>query len=581
MVVRNMDADRATRTEVTLRNADVIMAPERLGAMHQTRISFVRTLIRRMAQQQWKVSKQEWQLCPQGFGHVIYKLATPHHVYHLVVFCDQIADNERNDRVIAEKWDVTFALVYGYVDVSLLEKLRSNVPLQEAGRNPNNVLVLARANKSVRVFEHIVSHLAKGVQPNPKDLAEVGYILRTTAVYGNGKFGIADFKLLDKNPDFEQSFSAQMCAVYLLRAFSLDWVNYLATQRGGEQATELHSELQRYLGVGNATGLGMAPYLINHPCIVDQWITTRETALAAVLDCVTEADKLAPLQVLLQKAIRHLEQVMTINETQQKLNTIALGELTSLYENLVTLVAQSQYWRDLLVQSQHLSLETQEILAACLMELYPELVDVYQEQMNCDETLSLPSGKKIQDLLLILEKNYRWAINTDFTQPENQYWFWYRSQDKEEPRLGVRGEEPGDDRESLLDIGRQANRLYHVLLGQASERFLVEFLVQYPQYRTIARRVWTMGNKAMGDIQMNVLHKASLPMHLLRCKLSMFGATTFDPRSDRWVRVTFFQGAPLLDEIHAQTAKDDWLFPLLPNQDELLNNEQPLGSKGL
>ncbi|NMV42399.1 hypothetical protein HKB00_00695, partial [Vibrio parahaemolyticus] len=105
---------------------------------------------------------------------------------------------------------------------------------QEAGRNPNNVLVLARANKSVRVFEHIVNALSKGKQPEPKELAEVGYILRTTAVYGNGKFGIADFKLMENNPDFSQSFSAQMCAVYMLREFSLDWVHFLALQKGGE-----------------------------------------------------------------------------------------------------------------------------------------------------------------------------------------------------------------------------------------------------------------------------------------------------------------------------------------------------------
>ena len=129
----------------------------------------------------------------------------------------------------------------------------------------NSALVLARANKSVRVFEHLVSSLAQGEQPDPQQLANVGYILRTTAVYGNGKFGIADFKLLEDNPDFHQSFSAQMCAVYLLREFSLDWIHYLAKQQGGEKATTLHRSLQRYLGVGNATGLGMAPYLINHP----------------------------------------------------------------------------------------------------------------------------------------------------------------------------------------------------------------------------------------------------------------------------------------------------------------------------
>ena len=164
--------------------------------------------------------------------------------------------------------------------------------------------------------------------------------------------------------------------------------------------------------------------------------------------------------------------------------------------------------------------------------------------------------------MVLLEAKYRWAINTDFTKAENNYWFWYRSQDKEEPRLGVRGEEPGEERELPLDIGRQAYRLYHALLQFPPELSLAEFLVQNPQYRAISRRVWSLGQSTMGDIQMNVLHKSSLPMHLLRCKLAIFGATKFDPRSDRWVRVTFFQGAPLLDEIH----EDEWLFPLLPEQ---------------
>ena len=448
-----MDAHRSTYTESALRDATVVMAPERLGAMHQTRISFVRTLIRKMAQQEWKVTKHEWQLDARGFGHVIYKLSTTNHVYHLVVFCDEIADDERNDRVIAEKWDVTFALVLGDVDVTLLERLRANVPLQEAGRNPNNVLVLARANKSVRVFEHIVSHLAKGVQPTPKELAEVGYILRTTAVYGNGKFGIADFKILEKNEDFNQSFSAQMCAVYMLREFSLDWVHYLAEQQGGEQAISLHRGLQRYLGVGNATGLGMAPYLINHPSIVDQWMTTREHALAEVLASQTDTALIEPLRTLVKKAICHLEQVVTINETQQELNKAAVDDLKETEQSLETSVSQCDTWSQLVEQSKQMSMEAQEILISCLMELYPELVDAHQEQMNCSETLSLPSGKKIQDLLVVLEEKYRWAITTDFTKAENNYWFWYRSQDKEEPRLGVRGEELGEERELPLDIG--------------------------------------------------------------------------------------------------------------------------------
>lgn len=545
----------------SFRTRDVIMDAQRLGAMHQTRISFVRTLLRKIDREKWTLSTHLWDLDGQGYGKVIYRLHTPEHLYHLVVFCNELADDERNDRVIAQKWDVTFGLVFGEISEELLNNLQANVPLQEAGRNSNMMMVLARANKSVRVFDHIVSSLAAGKQPEIDVLAQVGYILRTTAVYGNGKFGIYDFKPLDHSEDFNQSFRAQMCAVYLLREFSLDWVDYLAKQKGGSKATVLHPKIKRYLGIGNATGLGMAPYLINHPCVVDQWLTTREEALQATLVCQIEPKKSAHFARLIKRAIQHFNEIVTINEQQVKRNETVVRELIVLQNNLMTTINHYATWADFLQAHDHLSFESQEVIISCLIELYPERVDALLDSVNADEALSLPKGKVIQDLIDVLEQHYRWAIDIDFTQPDNSHWFWYRSIDKEEPRMGVRGQEPGADRELSLDIARQANHLYSALKQANPQQLISEFILNQPKYRSIARRVWTMGHKQLGDIQMNVLHKDALPMHLLRCKLSMFGATKFDPRSDRWVRITLFQGAPLFAGVHS----DEWLFPLLPD----------------
>ena len=553
-----------------LRSSNVVMNAERLGAMHQTRISFVRTLLRKIDREKWTLSTHLWDLDSQGYGQVIYRLTTPEHIYNLVVFCNELADEERNDRVIAEKWDVTFGLVYGEIGQELLDNLKANVPLQEAGRNSNMVMVLARANKSVRVFDHIVSSLANGQQPDLDVLAQVGYILRTTAVYGNGKFGIYDFKPLDHSQDFDQSFRAQMCAVYLLREFSLNWVDYLAKQKGGEKAVALHPEIKRYLGIGNATGLGMAPYLINHPCIVDQWLTTREEALQSVLVCMVEPTKVAYLERLIARAIQHFTEIVTINEQQVKLNKTVVEELTTLQKDLAATSKSYKTWAQFLQAHDQLSFESQEVIISCLMELYPERIDGFQEKVNADETLALPKNKTVADLLAVLEAHYQWAITIDFNEPDNRYWFWYRSVDKEEPRMGVRGQEQGDNRELSLDIARQANHLYLALQQADSQQLISEFILTKPKYRSIARRVWTMSHKSMGDIQMNVLHKDTLPIQLLRCKLSMFGATKFDPRSDRWVRVTLFQGAPLYNEVDS----DEWLFPLLPKIDELPETDQ-------
>lgn len=547
-----------------MRSRDLVMNPLRLGAMHQTRLSFVRSLVRRMAKQAWQLQLNQWQISTQGFGFAIYQLTTPNHDYHLVVFSDQIDDADRNDRVIAEKWDITFALVIGDVDQRLFEQLKNNVPLQEAGRNSTNVIVLARANKSVRVFEHIVETLSQGKQPDGQILAQVGYILRTTAVYGNGKFGIADFEILQTNPDFNLSFSAQMCAVYILRQFSLDWVHDLAKQRGGDNAIELCPQLQRYLGVGNATGLGMTPYLIKHPKVIDNWLSQRENAISLVSQQVISADKNQQLQRLLRRAQTHLQQIVTIDEQQQKLNLIAVQELVQIQLLTSKACQQQQRYSQLLQQNEAFSFEAQEAFIACLLECYPDYVDNFEQAMNADEALFMPKGINISIMLDMLKRQYRWAIEIDFKQTNNQYWFWYRSQDKEEPRLGIRGTDVGEDKELALDIGRQVNRFYHALTQQPQQQTLAEFLLQYPKYAAIARRTWTLGHCDMGDIQMNILAKEALPINLLRCKLAIFGATKFDPRSDRWVRVTLFQGAPLFNDIHA----DEWLFPLLPQAQE-------------
>ncbi|CZF81500.1 hypothetical protein GCE9029_02651 [Grimontia celer] len=563
-----MNAKTAMESVTMLRDPAVVMDPYRLGAMHQTRLSFVRSLLRKMESEQWKIECVQWDIAAEGFGTAVYELLTPNGVYQLVVFSTAIADEERNDRVIAEKWDVTMALVKGRVDQRELDRLRQNVPLQEAGRNTTQVLVLSRANKSVRVFEHLIDALSVGQQPNAQEIANVGYILRTTAVYGNGKFGIADFETLNENPDFRLSFSAQMCAVYMLREFSLDWVHFLAKQKGGVHATTLSPELQRYIGVGNATGLGMAPYLIRHPRVVDNWLTHREMALAAVSQQSVCGKSAVRVLSLLHKARKHLKEVVTIDAHQKGLNAQSVDELPSLEQDIVMLSSDGSYWVDAISTAEKYSFETQEILVTCLLETFPDIVDPFCNEMNADESLSLTPGIKVSTMISLLETRYRWALEIDFSKADNQYWFWYRSQDKEEPRMAVRGEEPGEEKELGLDVGRQASRFYHSLKQVDSTTSLAEFLLENTRFRMIARRIWTLGNCPMGDIQINVLAKNVLPMHLLRCKLSMFGATKFDPRSDRWVRVTLFQGAPIFAELGNSADTDSWLFPVLTSSSE-------------
>src|SRR5579883_2101596 len=112
--------------------------------------------------------------------------------YSLVAYSQRLAPELRTDRVIAEAWDTTYVLYDGTPDAHEIERLRQNVPKQEAGRYTERELILSRANKSVRLFEAVAKTLAAGHQPDPAEIESVGYLMRTTAVYGNGKFGLAD-----------------------------------------------------------------------------------------------------------------------------------------------------------------------------------------------------------------------------------------------------------------------------------------------------------------------------------------------------------------------------------------------------
>ena len=108
-------------------------------------------------------------------------------------------------------------------------------------------------------------------------------MMRTTAVYGSGKFGACDYRAICDRPEFAAPFQAEMLTVFLIRDFVRRLVEHLARVKAGARAVTLAPALARRFGIGNSTGLGMAPYLVNHPALAEQLdYAARETALARV-----------------------------------------------------------------------------------------------------------------------------------------------------------------------------------------------------------------------------------------------------------------------------------------------------------
>ena len=170
--------------QIKLRSPNKIMKLSRLGSFHQSKLSFLRSFFDEF--KDWEYNRDLFDLDEKGYGTAIYSFKKNGRVYSLICFANKIDDNERSDRVIATKWDAAFTLYDGVPTKNDVLRLEQEVPKQEVGRLSYKELTLSRANKSVRVFDHVVENLSNGNQPDLNLLEKVGYLYRTTAVYGSG-----------------------------------------------------------------------------------------------------------------------------------------------------------------------------------------------------------------------------------------------------------------------------------------------------------------------------------------------------------------------------------------------------------
>jgi len=218
-----------SKPNIQLREPSMVMKLSRLGSFHQSKLSFLRSFIREF--KSWNYKRDLFDLNKDGYGTAIYSFEKKGRNYSLVCFAQHIKPEERSDRVIATKWDAAFVLHDGIPSKKDIDRLRKNVPKQEVGRVTYKELTLSRANKSVRAFDHVVNSLSEGKQPDKELLKKVGYLYRTTAVYGSGKFGLADrFRIKDRK-EIYGPFRLEMMLVYLVRQFTFDQLIILQNVR--------------------------------------------------------------------------------------------------------------------------------------------------------------------------------------------------------------------------------------------------------------------------------------------------------------------------------------------------------------
>jgi len=548
--------------KIELRNPNTIMKLSRLGSFHQSKLSFLRSFLSEF--KDWEYKRDLFNLDHEGFGEAVYSFKKKDRVYSLVCFANAIKDEERSDRVIATKWDAAFTLHDGIPSKDDISRLKNEVPKQEVGRLSFKELTLSRANKSLRVFNHVVECLSEGKQPDLDLLSKVGYLYRTTAVYGSGKFGLADRFRIKNREEINGPFRLEMMLVYLVRQFTFDQVNHVAHYKNPKKAVKLNEQICKNLGIGNSTGLGMAPFIVNHPTLLNNWILSREKALKKIREIrVVDYDD---SELFIDCVKRSLKNITTWNtESEYQKNKIKsllkdVQKFIKFIENDFDFKTEHPFNEIYLWLEKNTCDECIEYIVSIMMEPYDNITKPLVANMSSDEDkyFNIPTNRTIQELKLIIQSRYPNILDINFDKKENNENFWFISKNKEEPRLANRFEEHGSELEQPLAIARDIKKLYQKLLSEKNDFTIAQFLSKNSELRHVVRRAFIIEKFPYAEIQDNTIGKNIIPIDMLRLKLSFFGALKFDPRSDKWLRICMFQGAPLPSEL--KTYDEQWVY---------------------
>ena len=548
--------------EVSLRDPKILMKLSKLGSFHQSKLSFLRSFLNEF--KDWEYRRDLFNLNQNGYGRAVYSFSKNNRTYSLICFANEIKDEERSDRVIATKWDAAFTLHDGIPTDQDIDRLANEVPKQEVGRLSYKELTLSRANKSLRLFNYVVDCLSNGQQPDVNNLSKVGYLYRTTAVYGSGKFGLADRFRIKNRDEILGPFRLEMMLVYLVRQFTFDQVNHIAKNRNPGLAVQLDPNICRNLGIGNSTGLGMAPFIVNHPELLNNWIFARETALKKIRQIEKVSNKdFNIFKDCLIKSLKNVTSWHTESEYQNNKIKSLLNDLEKFIdflnkgslENKPFLFNEIYTWIE-----DNLNDECIEYIVSMMMEPYDNIVNPLLKNMSADEELSfnIPIDRTVEELRSIIEKNYPDILKIDFSKNENNQNFWFIFKNKEEPRLADRYKDHGSDLEQPLAIARDIKKLYEILFISKNSLTIGKFLMDHNEYRHAVRRAFITEKFPYAEIQDNTIGSNLMPIDMLRLKLSFFGALKFDPRSDKWLRICMFQGAPLPNEL--KSFDSHWVY---------------------
>lgn len=552
------------------------MQPQRLSVLQTSRLSSTRLLMAKVIRERWAFERLQWDVDDRARGTALYRIHTGSSAgsmpLDLIVHSFEPKMEGRMGRIIGRAWDMMAALVEGPVSEDDVRRTREEIPKLYFGRATPGSLIWARSNRSARVFNHTVESLAAGRQPDVATLAEACYLMRNTGLDGNGTFGTRSFRALEDTHPLRRSLDAQMLCAYLMRVFSVDLVEHLARCRN-PKAAPLAPEIERFLGVGNGSALGLNLFANNHPRLLDAWLGAREQAIVAAKRLPLRAGdpQLERLARLVERAATFRRQDRMEYERFTASEVIA-RDLDKVAAAVRRLLETGQVdggddpfplaaLADSLEGKVHD--EAHETLLGLYTELVPDLCDRLAESFSVDEEYGTEPDMSIGRLRDLLHAEYAWAFRLDLDSEASRRYVWYKSETAEEPRRGPRAE-AGDVFNLGLDLPRLVVALDREIAGRPASMSVARFLLECPQLRFITARVQSLSGLRYHSPHMNMMGEELVPCDITRLvNIGIHGLEKTRDYMQRALRGVIFQGAPTVEDI-AAGADPDWFWPPEP-----------------
>ena len=308
----------------------------------------------------------------------------------------------------------------------------------------------------------------------------------------------------------------------------------------------------------------MAPFIVNHPTLLNNWILCRETALKKIREIKkVQAQDSDLFKNCVRSSIKNITSWNTESDFQlRKIKSLLkdVRKFLDFVENKFNFKIDYPFNEIYFWLEKETCEECIEYIVSIMMEPYGKIIDPLVKEMSSDEEkyFNIPTNRTVEELKTIIEKKYLNILNINFDKKENYKKFWFISKNKEEPRLADRFEEHGADLEQPLAIARDVKKLYDKLLKSKNSLTIDKFLIKNSDLRHVVRRAFIIEKFPYSEIQDNTIGENIIPIDMLRLKLSFFGALKFDPRSDKWLRICMFQGAPLPNEL--KDFDEQWVY---------------------